>query len=92
MVDLAYIRLKLFHQQNFDNRHKNNKRSSKMFSFTGESVWEIFFQELRALNLANSRNKSSFPELFCKKTFIKLSQKLQEKTFVGVSFLIKLQV
>ena len=35
--------------------------------------------------------RSSRPELFCKKVFLKILQNSQKITCVGVSFLIKLQ-
>ena len=35
--------------------------------------------------------RTSFPEIFCKKVLLMISQNSQETTCVGVSFLLKLQ-
>ena len=37
------------------------------------------------------KDRSSSPEVFCKKVFLEISQNSQEKTCATVSFLIKLQ-
>ena len=55
--------------------------------------WDIDIQTFNDIksNLLQIKCSSSYPEVFCKKVFLEISQNSQENTCVAVSFLIKLQ-
>ena len=47
--------------------------------------------DLKNISRFTVKHKSSHPEVFCQKKFLKILQNLQKKVFAGVSFLVRLQ-